>query len=173
MFFGCPHRTLDTHQDIEILATRLDVLKPADSTATSLNMKCLARSIIDVNNSFLNTRVLTRANVINIISSKTDPAEKVSWKVDFMLHWWYWLAYRSLTNTRQHLEFPWRRFHSLTCLITSWTRNLKVMLRTKAFKPREFHLVIQQAVKPLPEETCWHKLQFPGRTISYLALWKP
>ncbi|RKK12755.1 hypothetical protein BFJ66_g2615 [Fusarium oxysporum f. sp. cepae] len=77
MFFGCPHRTLDTHQDIEILATRLDVLKPADSTATSLNMKCLARSIIDVNNSFLNTRVLTRANVINIISSKADPAEKV------------------------------------------------------------------------------------------------
>ncbi|KAH7473314.1 hypothetical protein FOMA001_g12560 [Fusarium oxysporum f. sp. matthiolae] len=77
MFFGCPHRTLDTHQDIEILATRLDVLKPADSTATSLNMKCLARSIIDVNNSFLNTRVLTRANVINIISSKTDPAEEV------------------------------------------------------------------------------------------------
>ncbi|KAL9562989.1 hypothetical protein ACKAV7_012731 [Fusarium commune] len=77
MFFGCPHRTLDTHQDIEILATRLDMLKPADSTATNLNMKCLARSIIDVNNSFLNTRVLTRANVINIISSKTDPAEKV------------------------------------------------------------------------------------------------
>ncbi|EWZ35178.1 hypothetical protein FOZG_11211 [Fusarium oxysporum Fo47] len=77
MFFGCPHRTLDTHQDIEILATRLDALKPADSTATSLNMKCLARSIIDVNNSFLNTRVLTRANVINIISSKADPAEEV------------------------------------------------------------------------------------------------
>ncbi|KAI1033523.1 hypothetical protein LB503_008640 [Fusarium chuoi] len=77
MFFGCPHRTLDTHQDIEILATRLDMLKPADSTATSLNMKSLARSIIEVNNSFLNTRVLTRANVINIISSKTDPVEKV------------------------------------------------------------------------------------------------
>ncbi|KAF4499814.1 ankyrin 1 [Fusarium agapanthi] len=77
MFFGCPHRTLDTHQDIEILANRLDMLKPADSTATSLNMECLARSVIDVNDSLLNTRVLTRANVINIISSKTDPAEKV------------------------------------------------------------------------------------------------
>ncbi|KAF4956060.1 hypothetical protein FGADI_4085 [Fusarium gaditjirri] len=77
MFFGCPHRTLNTHQDIEILATRLDMVKPADSTATSLNMKCLARSIIDVNDSFLNTRALARANVINIISSKTDPSEKV------------------------------------------------------------------------------------------------
>ncbi|KLP12329.1 ankyrin 1 [Fusarium fujikuroi] len=77
VFFGCPHRTLDTHQDTEILATRLEMLKPADSTATSLNLKSLARSIIDVNNSFLNTRVLTRANVINIISSKTDPVEKV------------------------------------------------------------------------------------------------
>ncbi|KAG4254421.1 hypothetical protein FPRO03_06761 [Fusarium proliferatum] len=77
MFFGCPHRTLGTHQDIETLATRLDMLKPANSTATSLNLKSLARSIIDVNDSFLNTRVLTRANVINIISSKTDPVEKV------------------------------------------------------------------------------------------------
>ncbi|KAF4435613.1 ankyrin 1 [Fusarium acutatum] len=77
MFFGCPHRTLDTHQDIEILATRLDMLKPSDSTVTSINMKSLARSIIGVNDSFLNTRVLTRANVINIISSKTDPVEKV------------------------------------------------------------------------------------------------
>lgn len=78
MFFGCPHRTLGTHQDIETLATRLDMLKPANSTATSLNLKSLARSIIDVNDSYLNTKVLTRANVINIISSKTDPVEKVS-----------------------------------------------------------------------------------------------
>ncbi|KAF5722036.1 ankyrin 1 [Fusarium mundagurra] len=77
MFFGCPHRTLDAHQDIEILATRLEMLKPADSIVTSLNRKCLARSIIGVNDSFLNTRVLTRANVINIISSKTDGTERV------------------------------------------------------------------------------------------------
>ncbi|KAF5680495.1 ankyrin 1 [Fusarium circinatum] len=34
-------------------------------------------SVIDVNESFLNTGVLIRANVINIISSKTGPAEKV------------------------------------------------------------------------------------------------
>jgi hypothetical protein len=78
MFFGCPHRNRGTHQDIEVLATKLDVLKPADSAATSLNMKCLARSIIDINGSFLNTRVLMRANVINIISSKKDPGERVS-----------------------------------------------------------------------------------------------
>ncbi|KAF5630512.1 ankyrin 1 [Fusarium sp. NRRL 52700] len=77
MFFGCPHRTIDIPQDIEVLAIRLDMLKPADSTITNLKMKCLARSIIDVNNSFLNTKVLTRASVINIISSKTDPVENV------------------------------------------------------------------------------------------------
>ncbi|KAG5747480.1 hypothetical protein H9Q70_009843 [Fusarium xylarioides] len=77
MFFGCPHRTLDTHQDIEILANRLEMLKPADSIVTRLIMRCLARSIIDVNDSFLNTRVLTRANVTNIISSKTDAIERV------------------------------------------------------------------------------------------------
>lgn len=57
------------------------MLKPADSIVTNTIMKCLARSIIDVNDSFLNTRVLTRANVINIISSKTDATERVSLKV--------------------------------------------------------------------------------------------
>nr|RBR01853.1 hypothetical protein FVER53263_11220 [Fusarium verticillioides] len=77
MFFGCPHRTLDTHHDIEILASRLEILKPADSIVTKAIMRCLARSVIDVNNAFLNTRVLTRANVINIISSKTDATERV------------------------------------------------------------------------------------------------
>ncbi|KAG5802751.1 hypothetical protein H9Q74_012333 [Fusarium xylarioides] len=77
MFFGRPHRTLGTHQDIEILATRLEILKPSDSTVISPSKKCLARSIIGVNDSFLNTRVLTRVNVINIISSKTDPVEMV------------------------------------------------------------------------------------------------
>ncbi|KAF5691387.1 ankyrin protein 1 [Fusarium denticulatum] len=77
MFFGCPHRTLDTHQNIEILASRLEMLTPADSIVAKAIMRCLARSIIDVNNSFLNTRVLTRANVINITSSKTDATERV------------------------------------------------------------------------------------------------
>lgn len=41
-------------------------------------MTSLARFIVDINYSFLQTRMLTRANIINVVSTKTEPVDKVS-----------------------------------------------------------------------------------------------
>ncbi|KAF5601075.1 ankyrin 1 [Fusarium pseudocircinatum] len=74
--------------EVRIIRYAYDATKLAEATypeeaiaseASTLLQK-LTRSIIDVNESFLNTRVLTRANVINIISSKTDATERVFYK---------------------------------------------------------------------------------------------
>ncbi|KAF9768913.1 hypothetical protein IL306_013723 [Fusarium sp. DS 682] len=77
MFFGCPHRTMGNHRDTETLSAKLRLLDETASKAADLNMDGLARSIIDANTSFLNTRVLTRANVMNVVTTKTAPADMV------------------------------------------------------------------------------------------------
>jgi hypothetical protein len=41
--------------------------------------KCLARTIININTSFVETRALNRANVVNMYSTKDDIDEQVRW----------------------------------------------------------------------------------------------
>ncbi|RTE81426.1 hypothetical protein BHE90_004097 [Fusarium euwallaceae] len=77
MFFGCPHRTVGGLRDVDGLAARLGFLDRRERKASDWQMKSLARSIITVNSSFLQTRMLTRANVMNIVSSKKSPEERI------------------------------------------------------------------------------------------------
>ncbi|KAF4455941.1 hypothetical protein F53441_1808 [Fusarium austroafricanum] len=76
VFFGCPHRTAGGYHDIDTLATQLRLLTEPDFKASSGNMKGLARSITAINHSFLQTKILTRANIVNVVSTEDDPKAK-------------------------------------------------------------------------------------------------
>ena len=75
MFFGCPHRWTSVHH-VETNVARF-LLAGDDPKGTAQDAKCLANSIIAVNNSFLQTRMLTRATIINAFSVKENLREQV------------------------------------------------------------------------------------------------
>ncbi|RDW77997.1 hypothetical protein BP5796_05849 [Coleophoma crateriformis] len=73
IFFGCPHRSIN-NQDMEDNIARLLLVSGCVQRHGFVSVvKRLAQSIIDINNDFLDTKMLIRPCIFNIFSTVQDP----------------------------------------------------------------------------------------------------
>ena len=80
MFFGYPHRPLTT-ADLEEQIFRLLSLKEGLTRYKPGHMARLARSLVEtiyeVNSAFIQTKMVIRAILVDIVSTHEDPAQRV------------------------------------------------------------------------------------------------
>jgi hypothetical protein len=74
----CPHRW-ESVEELEDGVSRF--LRSRDTPTSKVDARCLASTIVAINTSFLQTRTLNRANVVNMFSTKVDLEEQVGWHV--------------------------------------------------------------------------------------------